>query len=69
MAHKNAKKKVRDILKGKKGSIKQADLEPGAPSWDDIQDLTWEEIEERAEADMPGYRTIRKLLSDKRFDK
>lgn len=61
--------KVSDILKLKKGSIKQAQLPENAPTWDELSNTTWEEIEAAAEANIPGYRTIRKLLSDKRFDK
>jgi len=61
--------KVLDILKLKKGSIKQAQLPEGAPTWDDLSDITWEQIEAGAGANVPGFRTIRKLLSDKRFDR
>lgn len=66
---KNTGKTVRQILKGKRGAIRQAPLEANSPSWDAILDLTWDEIVERAEADEPGYRTIKKLLGDTRFDK
>jgi len=31
--------------------------------------MTWEQIDEGARANMPGFKVIRKLLSDKRFDK
>lgn len=31
--------------------------------------MTWAEIEAGAKAGLPGYATIRKLLSDSRFDK
>ncbi len=65
----NIGKKIRDILKGKKGSIKQAELPPGSPSWDDPLDKTWEDIEKGANERKPGYDTIRKLLSDRRFNK
>lgn len=61
--------KVSDILKSKKGSIKHAPLEKGAPSWEEIQDLIWAEIEKGAERGRPGYRTIRKLLTDSRFNR
>jgi len=61
--------KVSDILKDKKASIKNAPLEQGAPGWDEIQTLTWQEIEEGARQGKPGYRTIRKLLTDSRFNK
>lgn len=61
--------KVRDILAGKRGSIKDAALPPGSPSWDEILDWTWEEIEEGARQGEIGFRTIKKLLSNSRFDK
>jgi len=35
-ANANAKKTVAEILKGKKGGIRQAPLEAGSPSWDDF---------------------------------
>lgn len=60
---------VREILKNKKGRIKHAPLEEGSPSWDDILDLTWEEIEERHQRREPGFKTFHKLLKEKRFDK
>jgi len=60
---------VADVLKGKKGSIKQAPLPPGSPSWDDILDRTMADIEKGAKENRPGYKEIRKLLQDKRFDK
>jgi hypothetical protein len=31
--------------------------------------MTWEEIEGGAEANVPGFKVVRKLLTDKRFDK
>jgi hypothetical protein len=61
--------KVRDLLKGKKGSIKNAPLEKGAPSWDVLLTLTWGEIEDGANQGRPGFRTIRKLLTDSRFNR
>jgi hypothetical protein len=66
---KNAGKTVAEILRGKRGNIKRAPLEPGSPSWDDILHLTWEEIEERAQRRETGFDTFRKLLTDGRFDK
>jgi hypothetical protein len=65
----NAGKTVREILNGKRGSIRTAPLEPNSPSWDDILDLTWEDVVEKATADEPGFRTIKKLPGDRRFDK
>ena len=68
-ANANAKKTVAEILKGKKGGIRQAPLEAGSPSWDDIHGMIWEEVVRRAERDDPGFRIFKKLLSDGRFDK
>ncbi len=65
----NTGRTVREILTGKRAAIRQAPLKPGAPSWDDILDLTWEEVEERAKKKETGFRTFRKLLTDGRFDK
>jgi hypothetical protein len=31
--------------------------------------MTWEQIEDGAAEDKPGFKVVRKLLSDKRFDK
>ncbi|MDY6868775.1 MAG: hypothetical protein SVT56_12900 [Chloroflexota bacterium] len=31
--------------------------------------MSWEEIEVGAKVNQPGFRVIRKLLTDKRFDK
>jgi hypothetical protein len=31
--------------------------------------MIWEPIEEGAEENIPGYKVVRKLLSDRRFDK
>lgn len=31
--------------------------------------MTWEEVEEGAVANIPGFKVVRKLLTDKRFDK
>ena len=61
--------KTEEILKGKKGSIKTAPLDEGSPSWDEILNWTWEEIEEGARQGKPGFRTIQKLLKRKRFNK
>jgi hypothetical protein len=41
----NAGKTVAEILKGKKGSIKNAPLPPGSPTWDSILNKTWDEID------------------------
>jgi len=65
----NAGKTVGQILRGKRGAIRQAPLEPNSPGWDDILQMPWEEVVEKAEADEPGFRTIKKLLGDRRLDK
>jgi hypothetical protein len=61
--------KVADILKRKKASIKQARLPQGSPAWDAFMEMTWEQIEAGARAHRPGFKVVRKLLTDKRFDK
>jgi hypothetical protein len=61
--------KVADILTRKKASIRQARLPPGSPGWDVFIQMTWEEIEAGARANRPGFKVVRKLLTDKRFDK
>lgn len=60
---------VAQILRRKLGTIKQAPLPPGSPSWDDILHLTWAEVEAARNRGETGFKTIRKLLTDKRFDK
>jgi len=65
----NDGKTVSEILATKQARIKNAPLEEGSPSWDDIMHLTWEEIEERSRRGETGYKTFHKLLSAKRFNK
>ena len=60
---------VADILKLKRGSIKNAPLDPGSPSWDDVRHLTWEEVWEAARRNRRGFRTIKKLLRNGEYDK
>jgi len=67
--HKNAGKTVAEILKYKKASIRDAELRPGSPSWDEILDLTWEEITDKAKRREPGFKTFKKLLSQGEYDK
>ena len=47
--HKFAGKTVLEILMSKQGRIKNAPLDAGSPGWDDILDLSWEDIDERAQ--------------------
>ena len=58
---------VQELLRLRKGAIKNAPLPPGSPSWDDILDMDWAEVVRRANANEPGFKTIKKLLSDRRF--
>jgi hypothetical protein len=60
---------VADILRRKKASVKQAHLPRGSPDWDAFMQMTWEQIEAGARANRPGFKVVRKLLTDKRFDK
>lgn len=62
-------RKVSEILRQKKGGIKQAQLPEGSPSWDDFGRLTSEEVEAGARANKPGFKLVRKLLTDRRFDR
>jgi hypothetical protein len=65
----NTGKTVDEILVEKRAEILRAPLDRGSPSWDDIRGLTWEEVDEMAKKRRPGFRTIRKLLSNRRYDK
>jgi hypothetical protein len=61
--------KVSEILRRKQGSIKNAPLGRGSPSWDDLSKMDLREIEAGARANRPGYKTALKLLRDRRFDR
>jgi len=65
----NKNKTVSEILKSKKGSIRNAPLPPGSPSWDSILTLTLAEIQRRAQRGDIGFGTIYKLLTDSRFNR
>ena len=69
MAHKYAGRTAADILRDKKLSVRKAPLPPGSPNWREIEALTWEEIEAAASNNQPGFKAIRKLLTDRRFDR
>ena len=60
---------VAEILQFKKARIKNAPLPKGSPSWDEILNLTWEEIEERKQRGESGFKTFHKLLKSKEYDK
>lgn len=67
--HKYFGQTVAEILKNQRASIKNAELEEGSPSWDDILDLTWKEVVDQAKKRQPGFKTIKKLLSSGEYDK
>ena len=67
--HKFAGMRVKEILRLKKASIRQAPLPEGAPDWEDIEDMTWDVIDLAARGGRAGFKTIRKLLTDGRFDR
>ncbi len=69
MANRFAGMRVREILAQKKVSVRNAPLPPGSPDWPNLEDWAWEDIEAAAKANRPGFKTIRKLLSDGRFDR
>ncbi len=60
---------VTEILARKKGTIRQAPLEEGSPSWAEILGETWADIKHKARRRVSGYKTFRKLLSDSEYDK
>jgi hypothetical protein len=66
---KYSRRTVSDILKEKKGSIKNAPLEKGSPSWDEFSRMTWEDIEDGARSDKPGFRTVKKLLMKNEYNR
>jgi hypothetical protein len=67
--HRFAGLRVSVILKQKLSSIIRAPLPKGSPNWEEFTRMTWEEIEVGAQANRPGFRIIRKLLTDRRFDR
>lgn len=60
-------RRVAEVMRTRRGSIRNAPLPRGAPSWDSILDMTMDEIRSRAQANEPGFRQIHKLLTDGRF--
>ncbi|MGE0820709.1 MAG: hypothetical protein AB7P18_01215 [Candidatus Binatia bacterium] len=44
--------------------MKQAPLPSASPSWSEFEEMTWEQIEEGAIAGKPGFKVVRKLLTD-----
>jgi hypothetical protein len=41
----------------------------GFPGWDKVGTMVWEDVIDAARRSEPGFRELRKLLSDKRLDK
>ena len=60
---------IKEVLKGKLGSIQRAPLPKGAPSWDEVRSMTISDIREGAQRNLPGYKELLKLLTDRRFNK
>ena len=60
---------VSEILKEKKGNIKNAPLPPGTSGWDVIGTLTLEMVRQLAKDNATGFKTILKLLTDGRFNR
>lgn len=69
MAHKFAGMRVSVILLLKLGSVRTAPLPAGSPAWADLEAMTWEQVADGARRDLPGFKTVRKLLTDQRFDR
>jgi hypothetical protein len=67
--HKFSGMTVAEILRQKKASVRTAPLPAGSPEWDDLELMSWEEIDAGAKANEPGLKTVRKLLTDRRFDR
>jgi hypothetical protein len=65
----NENTRVTEILKTRKSQIKRAPLPLGSPSWDEIAELTWGDIVEGARQNRSGFRTIRKLPTDKEYER
>ncbi len=64
-----AGKIVKEILQWKKASIRQAPLPEGSPDWKTVEQMTWEQVDRAARENQIGFKTIRKLLTDGRFDR
>jgi hypothetical protein len=69
LPHQFAGLKVAEILQQKRASIRQAPLPEGAPSWREFVQMTWEQIDEGARKNRPGFKVVRKLLTDRRFNR
>ncbi len=67
--HKCSGPKIAEILAYKKGSVKQAQLPEGSLDWNTFCMMTWEQLAVGARENRTGFKVVRKLLTDKRFDK
>ncbi len=61
--------RVADILRTKKTSIRFAPLPIGSLTWVEFELMLWEQIEDGARRNEPGFKMVRKLLTDQRFDR
>lgn len=55
--------------KAKKAVLNKHNSRNFASSWDEFNEMTCEQIEDGAQANSPGFKVVRKLLSDQKFDK
>jgi hypothetical protein len=69
LPHRFAGLKVVEILRQKRASIRQAPLPEDAPGWEQFVQMTWEQINDGARENKPGFKVVRKLLTDRRFDR
>ncbi len=60
---------VSEVMPSRLGSITQAPLPPGSPGWNTVRGMTLGQVEAGAQANLPGFDTIWKLLTDSRFSK
>jgi hypothetical protein len=69
MPHNYAGMLVADILRLKKASVRTAPLAVGSPPWSEVERMIWEQVEAAARRSDAGMKTVRKLLTDQRFDR
>ena len=60
---------IEQLLRDKKASIVRAPLPPGSPSWSEVRRMVWGDIEAGARQNPPGFKELRKLLTNRRFEK
>ena len=69
LVHNSCDRTVADVLKNRLGSIQRAPLPRGTQPLSEIGDMTMAQVQAEAQAGTPGFKTIWKLLNDKRFQK